>query len=171
MRDRERGRDTGRGRSRLPTRSPMWNLIPDSGNYALSWRQTLNCWALQASQQCILINIVMFSNTKKTASGVPGWLSWLPSDSSFWLRSWPQGGEIKSPVGFCAGCGACLGFSLPLLLPLPHSYSFSLSLKKIDIWYYFRFLQIPLMLSLMENCWILIHASVVNHVRCFSWSI
>ena len=33
MRDRERekGRDTGRERSRLPTRSPMWDLIPDPG--------------------------------------------------------------------------------------------------------------------------------------------
>ena len=30
MRDRERGRDTGRGRSRLPAESPMWDPIPDS---------------------------------------------------------------------------------------------------------------------------------------------
>ena len=29
MRDRERGRDIGRGRSRLPARSWMWDLIPD----------------------------------------------------------------------------------------------------------------------------------------------
>ena len=31
MRDkeRERGRDIGRGRSRLPARSPMWDSIPD----------------------------------------------------------------------------------------------------------------------------------------------
>ena len=28
MRDTERGRDTGRGRSRLPVWSPMWDLIP-----------------------------------------------------------------------------------------------------------------------------------------------
>ena len=28
MRDRERGRDTGRGRSRIPAGSPMWDLIP-----------------------------------------------------------------------------------------------------------------------------------------------
>ena len=28
---RKRGRDTGRGRSRLPARSPMWHLIQDSG--------------------------------------------------------------------------------------------------------------------------------------------
>ena len=27
----ERGRDTGRGRNRLPVRSPMWDLIPDPG--------------------------------------------------------------------------------------------------------------------------------------------
>ena len=29
MRERERGRDTGRGRSRLPAESPMWDSIPD----------------------------------------------------------------------------------------------------------------------------------------------
>ena len=29
-RHRERGRDTGRERSRLPTGSPMWDLIPGS---------------------------------------------------------------------------------------------------------------------------------------------
>ena len=28
MRDTERGRDTGRGRSSLPAGSPMWDLIP-----------------------------------------------------------------------------------------------------------------------------------------------
>ena len=28
MRDIQRGRDTGRGRSRIPAGSPMWDLIP-----------------------------------------------------------------------------------------------------------------------------------------------
>ena len=28
MRDRERGRDIGRGRGRLPVGSPMWDSIP-----------------------------------------------------------------------------------------------------------------------------------------------
>ena len=31
MRDTQRGRDTGRRRSRLPAGSPMWDLIPDPG--------------------------------------------------------------------------------------------------------------------------------------------
>ena len=37
MRDteRERGRDTGRGRSRLHSGSPTWNLIPDPQDHAL----------------------------------------------------------------------------------------------------------------------------------------
>ena len=30
MRERERGRKLGRERSRLPTRSRIWDLIPDS---------------------------------------------------------------------------------------------------------------------------------------------
>ena len=42
MRDRERGRDTGRGRSRLPVGSPMQDLVPELWDQALSQRQTLN---------------------------------------------------------------------------------------------------------------------------------
>ena len=45
MRDthRERGRDTGRGRSRLHAGSPMWDLIPGLQDHALGRRQMLNC--------------------------------------------------------------------------------------------------------------------------------
>ena len=46
---RERGKDTGRGRRRLPARSPMWDSIPGSQDHALSQRQILNHWATQAS--------------------------------------------------------------------------------------------------------------------------
>ena len=41
-RHRVRGRDTGRGRSRLPAGSPMWDSIPGPWDDALSRRQTLN---------------------------------------------------------------------------------------------------------------------------------
>ena len=51
----ERGRDTGRGRSRLHAGSPMWDSIPGPQDHALSQRQTLNHWATQASQYCIYI--------------------------------------------------------------------------------------------------------------------
>ena len=33
MRDTERGRDTGRGRSRVPVGSPMWTKSPDPGSH------------------------------------------------------------------------------------------------------------------------------------------
>ena len=36
MRDTERGRDIGRGRSRLLTVSPMWDSIPGPWDHALS---------------------------------------------------------------------------------------------------------------------------------------
>ena len=49
MKHRERGRDTSRGRSRLLTGSPMWDLIPGPWDHSLSWRQTPNHWATQAS--------------------------------------------------------------------------------------------------------------------------
>ena len=48
-RDTERGRDTGRGKSRLCARSPMRDLIPGPQDHALSWKQMLNHWAIQAS--------------------------------------------------------------------------------------------------------------------------
>ena len=51
MRDTERGRDIGRGRSRLPAGSLMWDLIPGPRVHTLSQRQTLNHWATQASHQ------------------------------------------------------------------------------------------------------------------------
>ena len=41
-RHRERGRDTGRGRSRLPVGRRMRNLIPRPRDHALSQRQMLN---------------------------------------------------------------------------------------------------------------------------------
>ena len=43
----ERGRDTGRGRSRLRAGSLMGDSIPGSQDHTLSQRQTLNCWTTQ----------------------------------------------------------------------------------------------------------------------------
>ena len=37
MRDPERGRDTSRGRRRLPAGSPMWDSIPGPQDHALSF--------------------------------------------------------------------------------------------------------------------------------------
>ena len=39
---RERGRDTGRGRSRLHAKSPTWDSIPRLQDPALGQRQGLN---------------------------------------------------------------------------------------------------------------------------------
>ena len=39
---RERGRDTGRGRSRLHAGTPMWHSITGLWDHALSQKQTLN---------------------------------------------------------------------------------------------------------------------------------
>ena len=45
----ERDRDTGRRRSRFCAGGLMWDSIPALCDHALSWRQTLNHWAIQAS--------------------------------------------------------------------------------------------------------------------------
>ena len=47
MRDTQRGRDIGRGRSRLPSGSLMWDWIPGPRDHDLSQRQMLNHWATQ----------------------------------------------------------------------------------------------------------------------------
>ena len=51
MRDTERegGRDTGRGRSRLHPGSPMWDSIPGLQDHALGQRQAPNHQATQGS--------------------------------------------------------------------------------------------------------------------------
>ena len=49
MRDTERGRDTGRERSRLHADSPMWDSILGLQDHDLSQRQVLNHCATQAS--------------------------------------------------------------------------------------------------------------------------
>lgn len=46
---RERSRDLGRGRSRFLAGSPMWDSIPEPWDHALSRRQMLNHWGIQAS--------------------------------------------------------------------------------------------------------------------------
>ena len=46
---RERCRDTGRGRSRLHAGTPMLDLIPGPQDHALGWRQVLNRWVIQGS--------------------------------------------------------------------------------------------------------------------------
>ena len=47
--ERERGRKTGRGRSRLHAGTPTWDLIPGLQDQALGQRQALNCWATRAA--------------------------------------------------------------------------------------------------------------------------
>ena len=55
QRERERGRDTGRGRSRLHAGSPMWDSIPGLQDRALDQRQVLNRCATQGSLRFIYL--------------------------------------------------------------------------------------------------------------------
>ena len=61
MRDthRERGRDTDRGRSRLPAGNLMWDSIPGPCDHDLSRRQTLNHGATQVPQCLYFLYSVM----------------------------------------------------------------------------------------------------------------
>ena len=73
-RKRERERDEGRGRSRLHAGNSMWDSIPGLQDHALGRRQTLNHWAIQASQ---------FHQLLKEQET---WVNWNHISSSF-LRS------------------------------------------------------------------------------------
>ena len=55
VRERQRGRDTGRGRSRLPAGSPVQDSIPGACDHDLTQRQTLNHWATQAPHTVYLL--------------------------------------------------------------------------------------------------------------------
>ena len=44
--EREKGRDTGRGRSRLHARSLIWDSIPGLQDHTLNQRQMLDHWAI-----------------------------------------------------------------------------------------------------------------------------
>ena len=61
MRDTERSRDIGRGRSRLPAGSLMRDSIPGPRDHNLSQRQMRNHSAIQAPQEQCLIKIKAFS--------------------------------------------------------------------------------------------------------------
>ena len=54
MRDTERGRDTGRGRSSLHVGSPMRNSIPGPQGHILGPRQAPNRWATLGSPKTVL---------------------------------------------------------------------------------------------------------------------
>ena len=51
-----RGRDTGRGRSRLPAGTLMQDSIPGPQDHDLSWKQTLNHWATQVLWSCWILD-------------------------------------------------------------------------------------------------------------------
>ena len=64
MRDTERSRDKGRGRSRLPVGSPIQDSIPGPWDHDLSRRQMLNRWATQVSPRMrFVIRKVLGVNT------------------------------------------------------------------------------------------------------------
>ena len=56
-RHREGGRDIGRGISRLPTGSLMWDSIPGLQDHDLNQRQMLNCWATQVPCSVCFLNL------------------------------------------------------------------------------------------------------------------
>ena len=68
-RHRERGRDTGRERSRLHAGSPMWDSIPGLQNHALGQRRVPNRWATPGSPWLfLLIALFIFSRIQFACS-------------------------------------------------------------------------------------------------------
>ena len=77
MRDteKERGRNTGRGRSRLPAGSLMWDLMwdPILRLLDLSRRQTLNRWTTQASRYSKFLIRLNYILTLVTRNEMVSW--------------------------------------------------------------------------------------------------
>ena len=59
----ERGRDTGRGRSRLLVGSTTWDSIPGPWDHDLSRRQTLNHWATQVPLSLVVMDSWVISSS------------------------------------------------------------------------------------------------------------
>ena len=120
MRHREREADTGRGRSRLPMGSPMWDSIPGPQDHTLSQRhQTLNHWTTQASHlffpnmktsKCYLPVVIFSSKPFRGHLGISGWASAFGSgcDPGV-LGSSPASGYTQ---GACFSLCLCLCLSV-----------------------------------------------------------
>ena len=63
---RERGRDTGRGRSRLPAGSLMRSSILGPQDHNLSQRRTFNHWATQVPQNLFKMHLIALVIHRKT---------------------------------------------------------------------------------------------------------
>ena len=104
--ERKRGRDIGRGWSRLHAGSPMWMwdliLDPRFQDHTLSQRQTLNCWATQASQHLPFLHLrelrIYCQSIKDFSKGeyVSGCLAGSVSKAH---DSWSQGCEMEHHIG------------------------------------------------------------------------
>ena len=85
---RERGRDTGRGRSRLHAGSPMWDSIPGLQDHTLGWRQMLNHWATQVS---LILDFVQWRTDPDFSEVCVHRLSWIPN--------YRRGADARLPPG------------------------------------------------------------------------
>ena len=95
-RERERGRDTGRGRSMLHAGSLMWDSIPGLQDHALGQRQMLNCWATQVSLNYFILNkpLMLYKH----------WCSYVENKNNFqltWLQFYTQ--LFKMSLGHLGG--------------------------------------------------------------------
>ena len=68
-RHREKGRDIGRGRSRLPVGSLMQDLIPERGDHDLGQRQSLNHEPPRCPTKSIFLKIYLFFHERHRERG------------------------------------------------------------------------------------------------------
>ena len=71
MRNTEKGRDIGRERSRLPTGSLMWDIIPRPWDHDLNQRQTFNHQATQVLLNLFILNKILVDNIQLDLSFYP----------------------------------------------------------------------------------------------------
>ena len=112
----ERGRDTGRGKSRLPVGSLMRNSIPGSRDHDLSWRQILNHWVTQVplgpkplKDKCYWTSLSLLPNSGDSSRPLvtkdwpgllcPAWMMvrWELGEPGLWMES-----AFVCPIGLAA---------------------------------------------------------------------
>ena len=89
----ETGRDIGRGRSRLPSGSPMWDSIPGPRDHGLSQRQMLNHWATQVPKWEIIFSRLHTQHGAQNRAQFhdPEIMTWAKIEFGY-LTKWPTQG-------------------------------------------------------------------------------
>ena len=119
---------------KIKNRNSLWssnryffNISSLNWDFRFLWESAWKTFHPLMIYYCRLTNIHKTNLLSTIYHWGAGWPSWLMSDCWFRLRSWSQDHGIKSHIGFCTECGACLRFSSSPSAPSLYSCTHTLS--------------------------------------------